>query len=168
MPCGINCACAEISDFAVVPMGGHDRLDMRFFDTVERIRDHGGRQWWLYLSRCSICDQGWIVAQEERIHDNYYLKRVTKAVMDQIVRHDAWPNDFLRFEDVIRLGPDSGEVAVFFYPNDLTDTVKELIEDRADISIQEISYLLCVPEKTASKLMRRAGKMSWSDLHPFA
>ena len=163
----LPCACSELQDFAVVPMGGHDGLDARVFETLENLKDHGGREWWLYLSQCSACGQGWIVAQEERIHDNYYLKRVAQTTMDQIVLHDVWPNDFMRFEDVIRLGPENAKFAVFLNPKDLTDTVQELFDDRPDISAKELSYLLCVPERKASRLMRQAQKTGEWKFWPF-
>jgi hypothetical protein len=73
-----DCCCRSLADLSVVPMGG-DGLDERVFATLERTRDHGGALWWLYLSKCSACGQGWLVAQDERIYDNYYLKRLSSV-----------------------------------------------------------------------------------------
>ena len=88
--------------------------------------------------------------------------------MRAIVDRGEWPIDFLRFEDVIRLGPDNNQIARFFDPNDLTDTVKELMEARNEISAPEISYLFCLSEREAQRLMDRASRMSWAQLHPYA
>lgn len=162
-----SCECSTLGDFAVVGMGGDGRDD-RIFASLAEVTRHGGDAWWLYVSRCSACGQGWMIAQEERIHDNFYLKRLAVAEMKLIEEQGAWPPDFLRFEDVIRLGPDHKQVARFFDTNDLTDTVKELMEARSDISASEIAYLFVLSEREASRLMDRAARMSWKQLRPFA
>jgi hypothetical protein len=109
-----------------------------------------------------------MIAQEERVHDNYYLKRLSADQIMAIVERADWPRDFLRFEDVIKLGPDNNKVALFFDTNDLTDTVKELIEARNDISAAEVAYLFCLSDGEAQRLMDRAARMSWAQLRPFA
>jgi hypothetical protein len=164
---GQSCECSTLGDFAVVGMGGDGR-DERIFATLTEVTKHGGDAWWLYASRCSACGQDWMVAQEERIHDNFYLKRLTVSEMNMIAEQGAWPPDFLRFEDVIRLGPDHQQVARFFDTSDLTDTVKELMEARSDISASEIAHLFVLSEGEAKRLMERAARMSWKQLRPFA
>jgi hypothetical protein len=164
---GQSCECSALGDFAVVGMGSDGR-DERIFATLERVADHGAHAWWLYASRCSACGQDWMVAQEERIHDNFYLKRLSGAEMKMIEERNEWPPDFVRFEDVIKLGPDHKQVARFFDTNDLTDTVKELMEARSDISASEIAYLFVLSEREAKRLMDRAARMSWKQLRPFA
>ena len=162
------CACSALGDFAVVGMGDSEGRDKRILATLEPMFDHGGEQWWLYTSRCSVCETDWMIAQEERIHDNYYLRRLSATDMQAILENGQWPSEFLRFEDVIKLGPDNNQVARFFNPNDLTDTVKELIEARAGIAASEIAYLLCLSESEAARLIERAKQMSWAQLRPFA
>ncbi len=109
-----------------------------------------------------------MIAQEERIHDNYYLKRLSTDQITAIRERGEWPGDFLRFEDVIRLGPDNKQVCHFFNSDDLTDTVKELMEARDDITAAEISYLFCLSEEEARHLMHKAANTSWATLRPFA
>lgn len=162
------CQCSTLNDFAVVGMGDSEGRDQQVFSTLVEVANHGGGAWWLYASRCSVCGQDWMVAQEERIHDNFYLKRLSAAEMKTIGEQGAWPPDFIRFEDVIRLGPDHKQVARFLDTNDLTDTVKELMEERSDISASEIAYLFVLSEREAKKLMDRAARMSWKQLRPFA
>ena len=163
-----QCCCATLGDFAVVGMGDSEGRDERVFASLERIADHGGDQWWLYLSRCSVCQTDWMVAQEERIHDNFYLRRLSADDASAIIERGQWPEEFLRFEDVIRLGPDNNAYAKFFNPDDLTDTVKELIEARSEITSGEVAYLFCLSDREAQRLMNRANKMSWAQLRPFA
>jgi hypothetical protein len=164
---GQSCECSTLGDFAVVGMGGDGR-DERVFSTLKEVAKYGDDAWWLYASRCLACGQNWMIAQEERIHDNYYLKRLAVAEMKMIGEQGAWPPDFVRFEDVIRLGPDHKQVARFFDTNDITDTVKELMEARSEISASEIAYLFVLSEREASRLMDRAARMSWKQLRPFA
>lgn len=98
-----RCCCPSLADLAVVPMGG-DGLDERVFATLENIRDHGGELWWLYLSKCSACGQDWLVAQDERIYDNFYLKRLSPTEARTIADDNRWPDAFITYERVLRLG----------------------------------------------------------------
>ena len=163
-----ECCCAALNNFTVIGMGDSEGRDERIFASLEHIADHGGDQWWLYLSRCSVCQTDWMVAQEERVHDNFYLRRLTADVAKAIVEQGQWPEEFLHFENVIRLGPDNNSTAHFLNPDDLTDTVKELIEARSDIAAGDVAYLFCLTDREAARLMDRANKMSWSQLRPYA
>ena len=155
------CACAGLKDLAVVGMGQVDSagnpIEESILGTFDTVRDHGGRQWWLYASVCTACGQGWMIAQEERVHDNYGLKRLSAAQLMAIVEDNRWPDDFMRFEDVLRLGPDSGMGAIFLNPLDATETVAELVADRPDITPHEVAYLLCLSPREATRLMNRRG-----------
>ena len=162
------CCCATLGDFAVVGMGDSEGRDERVFSSLEHIADHGGDKWWLYLARCSACKTDWMVAQDDRIHDNFYLRRLSTDDASAIRKHGQWPQEFLRYEDVIRLGPDKNSYAKFFNSDDLTDTVKELIEARSEITAGEVAYLFCLSDGEAKRLMDRANKMSWAQLRPFA
>jgi hypothetical protein len=163
-----SCACSTLGDFAVVGMGDSEGRDERIFATLVEVVKHEGGAWWLYASRCSACAQDWMIAQEERIHDNFYLMRLSGDQMKSISERGVWPPVFLRFEDVIKLGPDHRQVARFFDTNDLTDTVKELMEARPDISPGDVAYLFVVSEREAARLMDRATKMSWAQLRPYS
>ena len=162
-----SCECSTLGDFAVVGMGDREGRDERVFATLVEVAKHGGDAWWLFASRCSSCGQDWVIAQEERIHDNFYFKRLSGTEMKMIEEGGDWPQGFLRFEDVIRLGPEHNMVARFFDTNDLTDTVKELMEARSDISASDIAYLFVLSEREARRLMDRADSMSWKQLRPF-
>ena len=86
----------------------------------------------------------------------------------RIIEQNLWPREFLSLEGVIKLGPDNKQVACFLNPDDLTDTVKELIEARSEITVAEVAYLLNLSDRVAAKQMLRASKMSWAQLRPFA
>lgn len=135
-------------------MGG-DGLDERVFESLERTRDHGGDQWWLYLSRCSVCSQDWLVAQDERIYDNYYLKRLGPAEAREIVEANCWPEDFMTYERVLRLGRTLSKAWSFFDPcsPSLVWTAEDLRKERPDITVEEIAYLLAMEPEALARLL---------------
>ena len=97
-----------------------------------------------------------MIAQDERIHDNFLLKRVNATVMERIVQASDWPNDFVRFEQVLRLERESGKVASFLNPRDpaLVYTVADLRRERPDISIEDVAFVLAISKESAAHLMR--------------
>jgi hypothetical protein len=136
-------------------MGG-DGLDERLFATLEEVQRHDGNQWWLYASTCS-CGQSWMIAQDERIHDNFYLKRISEGALRRIREDGDWPDDFLTYEQVLRLGAESGKTCRFLDAMSLSLiwTVEDLRRERRDISADEIAYLLAVSTMHAKRLLTR-------------
>jgi hypothetical protein len=151
-----TCCCGALSDLAVVPMG-MDGLDERVFASLERVIEHGGDQWWLYLSDCSNCSQNWMVAQDERVYDNYYLRRITSPMRQAIIDHGQWPDEFLTYEQVLRLGRTMSKPWTFLDPRSpgLVWTAEDLRRERPDISFDEIAYLLAIPVPDAIRLLQK-------------
>jgi len=149
-----GCCCSSQPDLAVVPIGG-DGLDRRVFASLKRVAIHGGKQWWLYLSSCLICSQDWMIAQDERIYDNYYLRRLSTAAKEEIVDKSLWPNEFTTYERVLRLGRTQGQIWTFDDPVSpaLTTTAEDLRRERPDITVEEIAYLLGISVSNAAKLL---------------
>ena len=162
------CFCKGGDGLIAIRMGDPDGADVRMLEALDQFKAHSGRQWWLYAATCKNCEKSWLVAEESRIHDNHYLRELSDQERAKIVEEDEWPTDFLRWEDVIGLGVRLGLTCRFFDPNDLTDTVKELIEDREDITGAEIARLLNLDENVAEHLISRAENTSWSELRPWA
>lgn len=152
-----ECECAIIRDKVSILMEG-DGFDKRVFTTLEEVRDHGRDQWWLYATKCMVCSQAWLIASDQRIHDNYYLTRITLEVLEGILSGGSWPSDFQTYEEVLRLGRDSGKFARFFDPQSpaLVWATEELLRERPQIKISEIAYLLAVSEDSASQLVKTA------------
>jgi hypothetical protein len=148
-----GCRCASLADLAVVPMGG-DGLDERIFATLENVRDHGGALWWLYLSKCGACGQHWMIAQEERIFDDYYLRRLDAAQAREIVSGGRWPEEFVTYERVLRIGRALSRP--WIYLDDLSPaliaTVQDLRKARPEITLNEIAHLLGVAPGHAARL----------------
>lgn len=150
-----TCCCSELDDLAIVGMGDAQGLDERVFQTLDLVQRHGGDQWWLYVSTCNGCGQDWMVAQDERIHDNFYLKRISPGTLREIVDDSRWPGDFVRYEQVLRLGRESGCIARFADPRDpaLIHTAHDLRRERPDISLEDIAYVLAIPSSAAAQLL---------------
>lgn len=137
------CCCKVLVDLAVVPMGGNG-LDQLVFASFKEIQRHGGDQWWLSVSTCQLCRQDWMIAQDERIYDNFYLRRLTAETKREILEWSLWPDEFLTYEQVLRLGRATGRIWTFLESSSpaLVTTVEDLRRERADISIEEIADLL--------------------------
>ncbi|WP_168072942.1 hypothetical protein [Caulobacter sp. SSI4214] len=138
-----KCECIALADLAAVPMGGDD-LDVRVFATVKPVLEHGGPQWWLYLSSCSSCGQNWLVAQEERIFDDYFLKRLSVPEAGQIVASGDWPEEFSTYERVLTVGHALSKPCMFFDPlaASLIMTAQDLRKERPTIAVDEIARLI--------------------------
>ena len=149
-----SCCCSTLHDTAVIPIGALDDLDERVFARLVRVKVHGGFQWWLYASRCDECGQHWLVAQDERIHDNYYLKRLKSETALAIIDEDRWPDDFLTYAEVLKLGIDSGKVCSFVdqQSSALIETASDLRRECPKISVEEIAHLLAISPEAATRL----------------
>jgi len=134
---------------------GDDGLDERVFQTLDRIREPGGDLWWLYLSKCSACGQDWLVAQDERIYDNYYLKRINQAEARGIAEDNRWPDDFITYERVLKLGRALSRPWSFLDQRSpaLVCTAEDLMRERPDITVEEIAYLLAIEPEVATRLL---------------
>jgi hypothetical protein len=150
-----QCECNTLRNLDVIPMGC-DGLDERFFATVDRLVDHGGRQWWLYLSRCNNCEQHWLVAQEERIYDDFFIRRLGPDEVQAIVADGAWPPTFQTYEEVLATGLKLSQACRFFDPQagSLIWSVKDLQEEKPTITDMRISELLGVKMEHVSVLRR--------------
>ena len=136
-------------------MGG-DGLDERVFATVDNVVDHGRDFWWLHLSHCRACGQHWMIAQEERIFDEHFLRRLTVDEAERISTSAEWPVEFLSYERVLKTGHALGiRPAVFlqrFSPS-LVWAAKDLRKERPDITEEEIALLLGVTVRQAKRLL---------------
>ena len=150
----LTCECVTLADLAVVRMGG-DGLDERVFATLESVRRHGGAQWWLYLAGCTACGEAWMVAQEERIFDDHFLRRLTDAETDQIGTGGPWPADFTTYERVLSVGQRLSRPCRFDDPlaMSLVWTAQDLRKARPGITAEEIARLIGVRPRDVGALL---------------
>lgn len=153
-----SCICATLPDLAHIPMGDHAERDVRFLETVEEVRGAGGDLWWLYLGKCSLCGENWLVAQEERIFDEHLLQRITPPAAAAIAAGGAWPQTFQTYEAVLRIGRALSTPCHFLDPMSasLVWTVRDLRRERPDIPDAEIGALLGLRDRHVAKLARAA------------
>lgn len=152
------CCCESLPDLAAVPMGG-DGLDERVFATIETVVEHGGDAWWLHLSRCRACGQHWMIAQEERIFDEHFLRRLTVDEANRITDRAEWPVKFLSYERVLKIGHALGIRPCIFMERlspSLVWTAEDLRKERPDMSVEEIALLLGVTTRQANRLLAAA------------
>lgn len=136
-------------------MGG-DGLDERVFATVENVLDHGGDAWWLHLSRCEACGQDWMIAQEERIFDEHFLRRLNVDVANCIINQAEWPVEFLSYERVLKTGHAMRIHPCVFLERlspSLVSTAEDLRKERPEILDEEIGLLLGIPAGRAKRLL---------------
>lgn len=151
-----SCFCESLPDLAVVPMGG-EGLDEQVFASLDPVQEHGGDQWWLYTSRCNKCGQNWMIASDERIYDNYYLRRLSHESVEAIQERKQWPGEFLTYERVLSLGITMSNPWTFLDPRSpaLVATAEDLRRERPDISVKEVAYLLGIPVRNAARLFQK-------------
>ena len=150
----LACECITVKNTDMIQMGGDGR-DKRFFATVDTVREHGGDQWWLHLDRCDACGQNWLIATEERIYDDYYLKRLDATEANHIIEDGLWPDDFMTYEKVLELGMELSKPCRFLDPmaKSLIWTAHDLKAARPDISSAEIAKLLGIDVDHAERLL---------------
>ncbi len=132
-------------------MGG-DGLDEKLLATLQQVKNHGRDKWWLYLGKCSSCHQDWLVAQEERIFDEHFLKRLTGEEAMAIVKADRWPEEFFTYENVLRTGGKLARHCQFidYAAASLVWSAEDLKRERPEITTEEIAELLGI-DKTRAK-----------------
>lgn len=96
-----------------------------------------------------------MIAQDERIYDNYYLRRLSPASKRDIVEKSLWPDEFTTYEQVLRLGRATEQIWTFEDTGSpaLIATAGDLRRERPEISVDEIAYLLANPVSNAAGLL---------------
>ncbi|MCE9635663.1 MAG: hypothetical protein K8T90_08160 [Planctomycetes bacterium] len=146
------CACLEMRDLQVLPMGQHERQLRTFVE----MKPHGKPLWWLDLERCSACGQWWLMAAEERKNDVYCLRRMHEAEAQSVMVGGTWPTDFHRYETLIRLGIAADSVSWYLDPMDARWTIADLARERPGIRVSEIAELVTLDVEVAAMVAREA------------
>lgn len=100
----LTCECPTLKDEDVIPVGGTDGLDQRFFATVDKVRAPGKYVSWVWLGKCRACEQYWVIAQESDHYDVHFIDRITSETVVSIVVNNHWPEPYQTYEGLIKLG----------------------------------------------------------------
>ena len=151
-----RCECPTIRNLSAVPMGG-DFYFEKVFEPLEEVVSYGPDKWWLYISRCKVCDTNWLVAQDERIYDDFFMRRLADAEVER-AKTGQWPKQFQSYEDVLSVGRAISDPPRFFDPMaaSLVWTVEDLLHERQGIKTQEVAHVLGISDKHAERLVERA------------
>jgi hypothetical protein len=154
-----SCECPKIADLSAISMGG-DWYFEKVFEPFETVLNYGPDKWWLYIARCEACGTHWLIAQDERIYDEWYLRRISAADVATAL-NGQWPRDFWLYEDVLWLGVVKSTPPRFLDAMSpaLVETVADLLRDRPDIEIARIGQLLGISDRHAVRLIAEARKL---------
>ena len=155
-----QCSCIKLFQIDIVEMG----IDQdNFIGTFERIKERGGKYWWLYMSQCSICKTNWLIAQEERHNDDFHLLRLNQDQVKLIHNKNVWPTEFDDYENLLILSKKAGHSVRFIDPlnSSMIYTVDDLIRNRPNINSEEIANFLNVELEVANKLLKKVKRKNF-------
>lgn len=162
----ISCRCPRVPDLAVIGMGssayvGAGQLSDAVLESFEVVKERGEAYWWVSLQQCSVCGQGWLVAQEPRQNDVFCLRKLDVQQRAAIENDDQWPSDFDNYEQLLELGLKAGHSVRFVDPLEAGSqswTVEDLARARPGIRVTEIARLLNLEPRIASLLAKRVAR----------
>ena len=107
-----------------------------------------------------------MIAQEERIFDEHFARRLSVDEANRISVDREWPVEFLSYERVLKIGHALRIRPCIFFEQlspSLVWTVEDLRQERPDISVEEIAFLLGVTARQAMRLLGAvtSGQGSW-------
>jgi len=149
----LACLCITLPDLAVVDMGEHEEV----FASLDQVRHRGSPFWWLSAYACRSCQEGWLVAQEERQNDIFCMRRLAEDQLSGVLDQGVWPEEFDRYEALLRIGLDFGRSVRFMDPigsSSLFATITDLARERPGIAVSELSRLLNLEHAIAEEIAR--------------
>jgi len=107
-----DCDCHTLPSLADVGMGQHNQI----FKSLNEKAKYGEPLWWLWLAQCTACEEFWMIASEERINDVFIMKRLSLPISQRIIEDNHWPDDFKKFETLLRIGKERNHSVRFLNP----------------------------------------------------
>ena len=154
-----DCDCGYWDDLCIVNMTGD--TCPQFFKKFRIIKKRGEKYWWLDIRKCKICNQYWLVAQEERTNDIFCLNRLNEKQVNDIIKNNIWPIVFDKYETLLELAVQNNLCCIFFdpiYDSPTSQTIEDLALERPYIKISELSRLLNINIETALHLSKEVIK----------
>lgn len=151
----LPCECVTLSDITVVGMEDSGVMMRHLVEVARR----GEPYWWLSMSRCSVCQSAWLVAQEERQNDIFLLHRLTDAESRGVLGANRWPAHFDLYKTLLQLGRLAGRSFQFVDPigdSSLAWTMADMARAEPGIGLVEIAQLLNLDHETAEIVAEQA------------
>ena len=129
----------------------------KVFASLLEVKKRGELYWWLSVYQCYVCQQSWLVAQEERQNDVFCLYRLDAVKTEDIINNNHWIPIFDHYEDLLRIGLEAGKSVRFFEPlnsRSLRWTISDLAKEKPGINISEVSQLLNLDIQMAEEIAR--------------
>ena len=147
-----SCECPKVRDMDFIPMG-FDGDDERFFANLTKILSYGQKKWWLYISECNRCGTVWMVGQDDRYYDDYFLNRISTDQLSR-AKKGEWPELFLTQERLLAIGRDLSAAPIYVDADSpgLKWTVEDLLKERPAITDSEIADILGISAEHAAWL----------------
>ena len=136
---------------------GFDGDDEKFFANLTEILSYGPKKWWLYISKCNRCNTLWMVGQDDRHYDDYFLNCISSDQLDR-AKKGEWPELFFTYERMLAIGRDLSTAPIYEDPASpsLKWTVEDLLKERPTIKDSKIAHILGVSVEHASWLVKAA------------
>ncbi len=150
-----TCLCSKMLNLADIGIFEAQRI----LDLQSELKRYGPSKWWLSCRRCNECEQTWLVGEEARINDVIFFKRIDQDTTSKIVKSYTWPNLFMTYEELLRLGKTRGRSVWYEDPEnsmELIYTIIDIAKERPDIHAYEFTEFLPIDIQTANALALRA------------
>jgi len=153
-----SCECPKVRDLDFIPMG-FDGDDERFFANLTEILSYGQKKWWLYISKCNRCETLWMVGQDDRYYDDYFLNRISKDQLNRAEKGE-WPELFLTQERLLAIGRDLSTAPIYVDADSPSFkwTIEDLLKERPAITDGEIADALGISAEHAAWLTKEVKK----------
>jgi len=124
-------------------------------DTYERVASRWYPYWWLNLSKCNICWQYALIAQEERHNDIFCVLKLSDNQTDRILTENTWPTELDSYFQLLKLGFESWRHMSHVDPYSWTlqAIIEDIMSEGIPIDIEELAKFLGVSTSFVREIM---------------
>lgn len=150
----LKCKCLEIRNLDVIGLGD----DALYMKSMKLTKNRDGHRDWVSAFVCSECSQSWLIAEESRINDDVFFRRLNTDEYEKILKLNEWPSLFDRYEDLLKLSAQFGQTFSFVDPVEsisLSGVIEDLIKERPQITKEEIANLLNIDLNILAQIQKK-------------
>ncbi len=135
----LNCQCVTYTNFDVLDIG--DRNTDCINHSIKLIESNGKELPWLFLGKCEVCKQNWLVAKEDTIYKVYCLHRLSNMEAVKITNNHQWPKTFCTIYELIQLAYKKRK-NVCYENFDPKPFIEKLFQENREITANDIAKFL--------------------------